>query len=623
MLPGILQIVHIKLGWRNLVRKTSVKVGIGIGLVLVLVLVLCGVGLGLFSSSPSADDVAGVFLTDFASGDTAGAAKVTSDANAAKALMDKVRSDLKPSSVVLKADHTDTSGDKATASFTAKWQFGAGREWDYQGNFQLNNGDKGWQVQWAAADIHPKLAAGQSLAFYEQQPAPAPILDRDGSPLLAPTTVINIVLDRKQAGDLNSVAKNLANALNKFDASTTQQSIVDGANKTPDGQDYPVLSLRDSDYQQVKAQIHDLPGVSFPTQVQLLSVNKTLGPQILSAVKSAVTQDQAGNAGWRVATLDAAGNEVSELYTKPAQPDKPVTTTLSQSTQAAAQAAIANVPQQAMIVAIQPSTGELLAVAQNSQADTQGLIALNGQFPPGSTFKIITGAAVLETGKVTPDTPQLCPGTTTIEGRVIPNENKFDLGTVPLRAAFAQSCNTTFSQLAVGLPNDALTNTSKQLGLGADFTIPGITTLTGSVPTPTSTLERAEDGFGQGKDQASPFGMALIAATVVKGSIPTPSLLRGAQTKVNTPAQQPVPGPVLDSLRQMMRAVVTQGTATGLAGIPDVAGKTGTAQFGDGTHSHGWFAGYRGDLAFAVLLVDAGSSTPAVNVANAFLRGLH
>jgi cell division protein FtsI/penicillin-binding protein 2 len=70
-----------------------------------------------------------------------------------------------------------------------------------------------------------------------------------------------------------------------------------------------------------------------------------------------------------------------------------------------------------------------------------------------------------------------------------------------------------------------------------------------------------------------------------------------------------------------MRAVVTQGTGAPLAAInPPVYGKTGTAQFGDGSRSHGWFVGYQGDLAFAFLVVDAGTSAVAVNVAGVFLK---
>jgi cell division protein FtsI/penicillin-binding protein 2 len=72
----------------------------------------------------------------------------------------------------------------------------------------------------------------------------------------------------------------------------------------------------------------------------------------------------------------------------------------------------------------------------------------------------------------------------------------------------------------------------------------------------------------------------------------------------------------------MMREVVTAGTARALAGSGEVYGKTGTAQFGDGTRSHGWFVGYRGDLAFAVLVVDAGSSAPAVQTAARLLAAI-
>jgi len=85
---------------------------------------------------------------------------------------------------------------------------------------------------------------------------------------------------------------------------------------------------------------------------------------------------------------------------------------------------------------------------------------------------------------------------------------------------------------------------------------------------------------------------------------------------------EPLKPEVLDTLRGMMREVVLAGTATGLRDLADVRGKTGTAQYGDGTHSHGWFVGYAGDLAFAVLLTDAGSSKPAVQAAHRFLTGI-
>lgn len=103
--------------------------------------------------------------------------------------------------------------------------------------------------------------------------------------------------------------------------------------------------------------------------------------------------------------------------------------------------------------------------------------------------------------------------------------------------------------------------------------------------------------------------------------MPVPSLIRGEETGTQ---QQPEPlsGPALDQLRSMMREVVTSGTASSLSGSGEVAGKTGTAQFGDGTKAHGWFTGYRDDVAFAVLTTDSEKSGPALQAAQRFLGGM-
>jgi len=139
------------------------------------------------------------------------------------------------------------------------------------------------------------------------------------------------------------------------------------------------------------------------------------------------------------------------------------------------------------------------------------------------------------------------------------------------------------------------------------------------VPAAASDAEMVEASIGQGKVVASPFAMALMAATVAKGSTPLPTLVTGTTTTADQTPAAPSPEVIAD-LQQMMAETVESGTAKSLSDIGGVAGKTGTAQFGDGTHSQGWFVGYYEDLAFAVLLTDAGSSKPAVTVAGDFLR---
>lgn len=323
-----------------------------------------------------------------------------------------------------------------------------------------------------------------------------------------------------------------------------------------------------------------------------------------------------GGKGAHVALLDSAGTELEALFGTPGGETKPITSTLSVPVQQAAQAAVDSVSQGAMLVAIQPSTGEILAVAQNTAAGSSPL-ALNGGYPAGSTFKIATATAVLETGAARFDTVLPCPGRTTVGQRRITNDGEFDLGQVQLHAAFANSCNTTFAQLAGGLPADALSNAATQLGLNADFEIPGFTTEAGRVDPAASTTQRVEDSIGQGNVKVSPFGMALMSATVMSGRAVVPKLWRGLETTVKAGYQAP-PRAVLDDLRRMMREVVTAGTAKGHISGP-VFGKTGTAQFGDAVHSHGWFTGYRGDLAFATLVVSGESSKAALSVSAKFL----
>jgi cell division protein FtsI/penicillin-binding protein 2 len=113
--------------------------------------------------------------------------------------------------------------------------------------------------------------------------------------------------------------------------------------------------------------------------------------------------------------------------------------------------------------------------------------------------------------------------------------------------------------------------------------------------------------------------MAMAAATVAAGKTPVPQLIEGRPAVV-TGDRTPITPKMLDALRPMMRLVVTNGTATDLDGSGDVRGKTGEAEFNGG--SHAWFAGYRGDMAFAALIVGGGSSEYAVRMLKGMLAQL-
>lgn len=319
-------------------------------------------------------------------------------------------------------------------------------------------------------------------------------------------------------------------------------------------------------------------------------------------------------AAFAVERVDAGGHHLQTLYGTTGGKAKVARSTLSARVQSAARSVVDGYGGAAVIVAIAPSDGGLLAAAQNARSTSS---PFTGLYAPGSTFKIVTATAALEAGIATEDSELPCPLTERIGTRTISNEG-FDLGTTTMHRAFARSCNTTFGRLASRLPADGLARAANQYGLNADFAIPGLDTQTGKVAPAAGQDEQVEDGIGQGTVQVSPFGEALMAATVAAGHAVTPRLWRDAATTVTTGYSAPSAA-VLAPLRRMMREVVTGGTATGLAGSGTVYGKTGTAQFGSGADANGWFVGYRDDVAFAVFLAGADDSHPAVTLAARFL----
>ena len=551
------------------------------------------------------------FADALSRGDAAAAAALTTDEAAAGktlgALFDSLGKDVHVG--VGAVDDNDGAGP---FTLDTTWKFGPDKQiqWSYTGNGRATADGDAWKIQWDAAAVAPGLDKGPlTFSTLVAQPA-ARVLDRTGAELL--TQHVVTLVDVAPGADVNAVAA----LLNPIAPTITPASL---SGDLAAGKPVTAVTLRDDDLAPIEAQLTALPNVTLRPQTRLLATDRTLTSPTLSGLSELWQQRMDAAAGWAVTAQTAAGAQ--RVGGADAKPVGDISSTLDIGMQRAAEDALASLPTPAALVAIQPSTGNLLTVAQNAPADAQGPIALTGLYPPGSTFKTVTVSAALQAGQVTPDSVVGCPGTENIEGRQIPNDNDFDLGQVPLHTAFARSCNTTMGRLAVNLPPDGLTKAAAQLGLGIDYTAPGMTTVTGSVPVADTSALRVEEGIGQGKVTASPFGMALVAATLAHGSVPAPAIVAGQPGKADrTP--EPLPAGVDEQVQAMMRETVTGGTATQLQDIPDMLGKTGTAEYIDDQHAHGWFVGIRGDLALAVFVSDAGSSTPAVDVAGRFLRAL-
>ena len=586
------------------------------------------------------------FLDALGRGDAAAAAAATSDPAAATggitASLNGLGAGAKGS-----FDATTVSRQSATSTvrFAASWTVaGTAAPWTYTGSLPMAKRGADWKVVWSPADLAPELRAGEHLTLKRAQPPRATLLDASGHALIVPTPVVNVGIRPSFVKDLASLAAVLARALHQYGVATND--IVASVRGAKPDAFVPVITLRKPAYDAVRAQIHSLPGTVFTTGTEQLGPTSHFAQPLLGQVGAATKEiienssgrvrdgdmtgldglqrvfdkTLSGTAGVDVYAADAEGTLRARLGSAgAAQPGKPVKLTLDRSAQSAADNALASVKKAAAIVALQPSTGRILAAA-NSES-TPGDIALAGQYPPGSTYKIVTATAVLADGTLTPDTPQACPATKTVDGRVFVNENKFDLGTVPLRKAFAMSCNTTFMTLGMRLPSDALPAAAQRLGLGGTWQLP-VETFSGSSPVADGQTEKAADTIGQGRILVSPLAMAEVAGAAQSGRPVAPSLIDGQQSQPGAP----LPSAITADLHDLMRAVVTSGRATKLDDLPgEVAGKTGTAEYGTAKppRSHGWFAGYRGDLAFAVFVYDGQTSDVAVAITHTFLASLH
>ncbi|MFI7031750.1 penicillin-binding transpeptidase domain-containing protein [Microbispora rosea] len=322
--------------------------------------------------------------------------------------------------------------------------------------------------------------------------------------------------------------------------------------------------------------------------------------------------------GWALEVDNPGMPAKTVLSYKPEKPPAGVRTTIDYAVQAAAARALDGV-QRGAVVAIRPSTGEILAVADR----LGGRAAFERKYAPGSTFKTVTAAALLANG-LSPDSTVECPASYQIPfNRSISNYHNEDHGTVTLRQAFALSCNTTFARLTVErLNGDTLVDQARAFGFGVQGESAGTSTC-GSLGRPANQDALAEDSFGQGTVEATPLCMALVAAAVESGEWRPARPLADEAPQGELPQSVPLPSNVAEGLRSLMSAVTIDGTAAGSDLPQGTAGKTGTAEDYRGGQDHAWFIGYRGDLAFAVFVEHGGTGRgAAVPVAARFLRAL-
>jgi cell division protein FtsI/penicillin-binding protein 2 len=600
-----------------------------------LLLALAGCSVPGFG--PDADEAVETLAQALEQGDLEGVRMAGDDAAAAKAF-EQVVGDLEDPEVGV--NRVSTDGSKATGQLTWHWKVGS-QTWSYETDVHLSRAetDDGvqWLVRWSPSIVEPSLKDGETLSLTTIKAERGEILGAGDEPIVALRPVLRVGIDK--TGLEAAVARRSATALARLvdvearplvkqvgaaGPKAFVQALVYRRNDVPDAVLDRLTAIRGA--RAISDRLPLAPSKDFAD-----AILGTVGPATAEVVKDSdgrvkpgddvglsglqkrYDEQLAGTRGAKVVAVDGEG-ERRDLFVADPVPGKPLRTTLDLTTQRVAQQVLSGVGPASAVVAVRPSTGDLVAVASGPGSKGYNT-ATFGQYAPGSTFKVVTTLALLRAG-LTPRSPVDCPPTTVVDGKTFKNYDDYPasgLGRISFEDALANSCNTAFISQRDELGPDALAGAAAALGLGVDHDT-GFPAYFGTVGEPGSETQAAASMIGQGTVLASPMAMALVVASVLEGKAVLPRLLPDHETAQKEP-KTPLTEGEAKQLRSMMRAVVEQGSGSLLSGVPGqpVIAKTGTAEFGDEPPlpTHAWMVAGRDDLAVAVFVErgDSGSGT--------------
>jgi len=623
-------------------RSRSRQLKLGAAGVVVLLLII-GVAGGFASGEPSAEPAAQQFLLAWAQGQYKTAAALTTGAPATvTTALRTAYQQLGAAAYYLTMGPITQHSGTAEVHFFASVDLGQdGAPWSYEGRFTMRKTPAGWRVLWSPSVINPGLRQGVRMAVVTRMPLRAPVLDAEGAPLihLSPAWIAQV-----RPGQLTHPERT-AQAFATVTGLDDQQ-VLSVIRAAPQTHPLTLVTLSPAAYATLRKKLDGVPGLLmrrvslhlFDTTAADVTgtVDTELAPVLqqqgvsyrpgttvgVSGLQEVYQRRLAGSAATEVIAENSAGHQVAVLKRWDGTKGSAVRTTIEAGVQRAANNAVAGQPAAAAIVAVQASTGHIIAVADHPGGGTR-VDPLAGRYQPGEAFTIVSAAALLANGTGL-NAPIPCLPSTRVGSRTFTNVPAVSgLGAQPMFSAdFAQSCGTAFTTLSQGLTGSRLTTTATAFGLGAQWKLP-LNAFSGSFRASQSQGGLAADTIGEQGVQTSPLAMALVAAGVAAGTWHPPMLVTSPPDPGLTP-RAVANAQTVGSLRTLMRAAVVSGAARGanLGGAP-VYGQVGTARAAPGSKywAH-WFVGYRGGVAFAVLELTKSPSTSAVPVGASFLSGL-
>ncbi|WP_200174765.1 NTF2-like N-terminal transpeptidase domain-containing protein [Tomitella cavernea] len=385
-------------------------------------------GLVACADTPSsAENIVRQFTASMNSRNAASAANLTDNPAAARPVIEQMLAGLPAEDIDYSIEQVATTGGRSgNVSLEAKWDFGDGRTWRYTTDGQLTQLSIGWRLVWSPGLMVPNLGVGQTVHLGRTDAAPPTVLDAAGAPYMQEQNVHEVRLDPAKVRDPAETARRLAAALAPVaplvtDAALTSK-LADAQGKTVD-----VVALRDGDYAVLKSTLDSIPGVVVAEEPQLVLVNRLATSPVTSAIAARWQASRDATAGWEVTINDPDGTR-HRVAGEQGPPPPDLATSVDPHVQIAARNGVVGVGPPAALVAFRPSTGQLVAVAQNNQAQQEeGIVALEQADEPGVIFQ-----AFLDAAGVDPE------------------------------------------------DEDAVANAARQLGIGVDIPVPGLDVSTGS-----------------------------------------------------------------------------------------------------------------------------------------------
>lgn len=499
------------------------------------------------------------------------AARLTSYPTAASATLKQMFTGLQPGKVdYKKTQFIGLDAESAIFSMDVAWNFGERKNWNYTLQGNIRRLAIGWRISWDPAVVMPQLAHNRTVRLVRTTPAPAPrVNDIAGEPLMTEQTINVVKLDPARVGDPVAATDQLAKAIEPVAPLITGPALLQQL-ATSQGKPIIAVNLRQPDFEILEPDLARVPGVVMEKQPRLISVDRRVWSPMLDALRKVQQESQETHSGWGIQVFEQDGRFVGQLAGQQGPPGPDIAATMDQRLQRAAEDAVVSVATPASIVAIQPSSGAIVAVAQNSQASEHGSVAFTGLYPAGGMLEVF-------------------------------------------RAVAATTKNKAPQDISVQEAAEAAT----ALGVGIDFKVPGLDEVTGRIAAAGRSAEQVRQGPGAATDAvlASPYGMAIAAAAIARGAVPPPMIEAGRPS--TTDAQlAPLAPPVVDRLRALLREGTDRPEFASLRAYRDVSGFSATAG------PDGWLIANMGDLAFAIHINDVDSANATARMAARMLQSL-